>query len=184
MTYISITKVINNKIAKYQDFQEQVDALTHANTHSGFVYHNQENHPLDDIFIGANNTVTINTEPRVLKETKNLRNLVNKERDRRILLPKELVLSSGKSFTVDMTGESRANIDSMVGASLAKKALGLNTTISFRDADNVDHDLTNDEIIEMGLLLVQSVEQLHIKSRAIKDMETIPSDYANNSHWT
>lgn len=107
---------------------------------------------------------------------------VNAERDRRIYLPKAVSLTTGKNFAADMGGDSRSNISDLGIAAVAKKAAGITTPISFRDANNVDHDLTNDEVIEMGLQIAAQVQAIHIKARAIKAMDPIP-DPKNDALW-
>lgn len=108
---------------------------------------------------------------------------VNAERDRRILLPKTVNITSGKILTVDMANGGRENIDSLAAAALAKQSLNITSTISFRDSSNNDWNLTNEDILEMGLQIVQQVEQIHIKARQIKAMQPIPSNLTDDIYW-
>lgn len=114
--------------------------------------------------------------------------MVNMERERRILLPKHITLSSGKSFVADMAGgpsgtSGRDNIRHLVLTALARKAAGSQATFSFRDADNMDHDLTADEIIEIGAAIDDQVQLLHIAARRMKATYPIPSDYMRDNRW-
>jgi len=108
---------------------------------------------------------------------------INNERDRRINMIKTVSLTSGKSFPCDMDNGGRANIDSLGAAAIAKMLLNDTTTFSFRDANNVDWELTNDDVIEMGLQIARQVEALHVKSRALKAMRPIPPRFADDSYW-
>jgi len=108
---------------------------------------------------------------------------VNKERDRRINLPKPVSLSSGKSFVCDMANGAMANISDLGTAAVAKILISNDTTFSFRDANNQDHDLTNADVIEMGLQCAAQVEQIHIKAREIKAMNPIPEDVTDDILW-
>lgn len=109
---------------------------------------------------------------------------VNRERDRRILLPKLVSLSSGKTFHVDMANGGRENIGDLVTLAIVQKSSADETPlISFRDASNVDQSLTNDEMIEVGVQVAEQVQQIHLKARALKDIEPIPEDYYDNKYW-
>jgi hypothetical protein len=109
---------------------------------------------------------------------------VNRERDRRILLPKTVTLPNAGTITVDIDRGGRENIGDLVTAAIAKTIAGNNTPVSFRDASNVDRDLTNADYIAMGLQIMQQGSAIHIKARAIKAMNPIPADYAADSRWT
>lgn len=108
---------------------------------------------------------------------------VNAERDRRVYLPKPVALTSNKNFTCDMSGDGRQNIGDLGTAALAKMAANDDSTVSFRDAANQDHDLTNADIVEMGLQIMAQVQAIHIASRALKATDPIPSDYTADKYW-
>lgn len=110
--------------------------------------------------------------------------MVNEERDRRIYSTAEVFLSSGKNFSVDMSDGGRQNISDVGTAALAKSAIGSNTTISFRDTENNDWDLTNQDAIEMGLQVMAKVEAIHVACRALKANTPIPWDYTDDSYWS
>lgn len=108
---------------------------------------------------------------------------VNVERDRRIMLAKTVTLPQAGTITVDMANGGRENIGDLGTAAIAKTMASNNTTISFRDASNVDRDLTNADLIAMGLQIMAQVSALHIKARAIKAMSPIPVDFRSDSYW-
>lgn len=109
---------------------------------------------------------------------------VNRERQRRIDLPINIVLD-GKAFPVDMDNGGRQNIGDLGTIAIALTISGdTTTTTSFRDANNVDQDLTPPEIISMGIQCAAVVESYHIKARALKAMLPIPLDYTKDSYWT
>ena len=123
------------------------------------------------------------TQEEIDSRIEDLKRQINDERDRRIDLPKSVSLTSGKSFTVDMSNGGRQNIGDLGTAALAKASINDTSTISFRDADNVDWDLTNEDIIEMGLQVTAQVSSIHVKARAIKALNPIPTDYTEDSYW-
>lgn len=114
----------------------------------------------------------------------NLRASINQERDRRVAQPKAVSLSTGKAFSVDMANGGRENIGDLVTLAMVQKSsAGETPLISFRDASNVDQSLTNDEMIEVGVQVAAQVQQIHLKARALKDMDPIPEDYYLDSYW-
>jgi hypothetical protein len=112
-----------------------------------------------------------------------LKKKINLERDRRIDLPKFVSLSSGKSFNVNMSDGGRQSISNLETTAISKSMIQDNSTFSFRDADNVDWELSNSDILEMGIQITKSINDIHIKARELKDMENIPSDYTNDIYW-
>jgi len=108
---------------------------------------------------------------------------VNAERDRRIDLPKTVSLKGGKTFTVDMARGGRENISDLGITAVARQLAGDQTVVSFRDADNIDRDLSPAEIIEMGLVVAAQVQAIHLKARAIKALDPIPADFRDDRRW-
>lgn len=108
---------------------------------------------------------------------------VNRERDRRIMLPKTVTLPNAGMMTVDMANGGRENIGQLGTAAIARTMNNITGTISFRDADNTDHNLTNADLIAMGLQIMAQVSALHVKARAIKAMNPIPADYTSDTYW-
>lgn len=108
---------------------------------------------------------------------------VNRERDRRIMLPKTVTLPNAGTITVDMVNGGRENIGDLGSAAIAKTLASDNATISFRDSSNVDHDLTNADIIAMGLQIMAQVSAIHVKARTIKATSPIPNDFRDDEYW-
>lgn len=122
----------------------------------------------------------ITDEDMKASANRSLRDDVNKERQRRILA----------GTTVDgvrVTGSDNDTRNLMVlalGAQL-RLAGGDNETITtFRDADNVDHDLTPEQVLNLWQKSAAFVSMLYQKSWAIKALESIPSDYTKDKHWS
>lgn len=108
---------------------------------------------------------------------------VNIERDRRILLPKTVSLSTGKTFVCDIDNGGRENIGDMDAAAKTKEAIGNFDLIPFRDANNNTHDLSNAEVMEMALQIFARGSAIHIAGRALKAMDPIPENYEDDSYW-
>ncbi|WP_319533428.1 hypothetical protein [uncultured Cohaesibacter sp.] len=69
------------------------------------------------------------------------------------------------------------------GAQLRIASGDTTTTITFRDADNVDHDLTPPQVLELwqgGANFISAVMQA---SWDLKAATPIPSDYTDNAYW-
>lgn len=109
---------------------------------------------------------------------------VNVERERRVNLVVPVYLSTGKVFAVDMAGGGRANIGDLALMAVIKNGAGVTTDFTFRDANDTDHTLTNDEVIEMGMQAAASFDYYYKKSWALKELSPIPQDYEDDSYWT
>lgn len=103
---------------------------------------------------------------------------VNAERDRRKDLPVTVTVG-GETFPVDCHPAGREAIDAMATA----VAIGLIDPVSFRDANNVDHDLTPLEIKSMALQVMAALEALHQRARELKAMDPIPLNFADEKYW-
>jgi hypothetical protein len=55
--------------------------------------------------------------------------------------------------------------------------------IPFRDADNVVHTLTPQEMLDLANAAKQYVSEIYAASWALKDAETVPEDYADGKYW-
>lgn len=108
---------------------------------------------------------------------------VNTERDRRINLQVTVLLSTGKTFPVNMANGGRANISDMALMAVVKNSSGIATDFTFRDASNTDHQLTNNEVIEMGMQAAANYDAIYKKSWALKALNPIPTDYTDDSYW-
>lgn len=109
---------------------------------------------------------------------------VNVERERRVNLVVPVYLSTGKVFAVDMAGGGRANIGDLALMAVIKNGAGVTTDFTFRDANDTNQTLTNDEVIEMGMQAAASYDAYYKKSWALKELSPIPQDYEDDSYWT
>lgn len=104
---------------------------------------------------------------------------VNAERDRRIV--------AGKTINgVAVTGreEDARNLTNLALASQLRIGSGDTTTpITFRDGNNVDHDLTPAEMLALWQGSAAYVSELYAASWVIKTLDPIPTDYADNTRW-
>ena len=113
---------------------------------------------------------------------------VNAERDRRIAAGFSF---SGHLFQAD--SESLSNINGAVSGALAAKGAGVagdatnwfnGTTLNWIAADNTPVAMTPDQVIAFGQAAMAHKAR-HIQvARGLKDMNPIPLDYTDDSHWT
>lgn len=109
---------------------------------------------------------------------------INIERQRRIALPLTVTITGGGTFAADMSDQSRANIAGLTTLAMILSGQGQTTTMTtFRDADNVDHSVTPAQAIQIGVQAALHVDALYKKSWALKAMEPIPADYADDNRW-
>lgn len=110
---------------------------------------------------------------------------VNAERQRRIV--------DGKSFNgIRVTGrdEDVRNLTNLALAAQIRIGGGDTTTLTtYRDGDNVDHDLTPPEILSLWEQASAYVSALYATSWAMKDgtgdfTGGIPDDYTADIHWS
>ena len=105
---------------------------------------------------------------------------VNAERQRRILLGTTI---NGVYVTGDDV--NRANLSDLAfGASLRIGAGDVTTVTTFRDGNNVDHDLTPLELLSLWQQAAAHVSLLYAKSWTLKGMDPIPVDFADDSYWS
>lgn len=109
--------------------------------------------------------------------------MVNGERDRRIYKPKLVDPGIGVTFSVDMAGGGRENVANLVQEAFARILAEEIDPIEFRDADNIDRELTPAQVVAMGRQMVEQVRAIHGSAKVLKAMDPIPADYADESHW-
>lgn len=110
---------------------------------------------------------------------------VNQERDRRIQVGATFTIAP--SVTVYVTGSDAdaRNLTNLALAAQLRLASGDNATLTtFRDGNNVDHDLTPSQMLSLWQQSANYVSVLYEKSWAIKAMTPIPADFATNSYWS
>lgn len=109
--------------------------------------------------------------------------MVNAERERRLLLGSEF---NDMFNHIYITGDetNRANLSDLVMGAMLRVMSGDTTTITtFRDGNNIDHDLTPPELLALFGQASSYVSLLYQKSWALKAMDPIPTDYTDDSYW-
>lgn len=107
---------------------------------------------------------------------------VDAERERRIALPLEVTLSVG-TITINMDAHAQRNIQGLASVGQYLVATSSSDTTAFRDYDNTSHDLAPADLIGMGLQVAQRIQSVYAASWAIKAMDPIPADYADDGWW-
>lgn len=109
---------------------------------------------------------------------------VNRERDRRVFAGTTVVLTGYGPVPLQGRDQDQTNLLGLVTAASLRIAAGDSvTTTKFRDAANVDHDLTPSQIIEMWSKGSGWISAVYQASWAIKAMDPIPADFADDTRW-
>lgn len=118
-------------------------------------------------------------EQKLATEQAGLSAAVNAERTRRV--------TAGKAINgIHVTGsdDDARNLTSLALASQLRLASGdVETTTTFRDGGNVDHELTPAQLLYLWQQSAEYVSALYAASWALKAMEPIPDDYASDGYW-
>lgn len=107
---------------------------------------------------------------------------VNAERDRRIGEPITVLIEDIGPVRIDMTPQSRNNIQGLITLAMLQQG-STEPMVTFRDADNEDHDLTPAQVIQMAVQAAQRVDAIYKASWALKAEDPIPIDYTAGGHW-
>jgi hypothetical protein len=109
---------------------------------------------------------------------------VNTERERRIAAGATVTVTGAGDIPVQGREEDVRNLQGLGLVALARVSTGDTTTITeFRDAENVYHDLTPPQVLELVQAAAGAAEAIIQASWAIKAMDPIPADYADDTHW-
>lgn len=94
-------------------------------------------------------------------------------------------LPTGLGWDVDLRNEQdRRNIQAKYSIALKRKINNDNSTILFRGADNVDRNLTPDQMIAVGDAADAWITSVYAASWVLKETAGgIPADYADDSRW-
>ncbi|WP_281978798.1 hypothetical protein [Pseudorhizobium flavum] len=112
------------------------------------------------------------------------RALVDQEHDRRA--------SAGKSFTVTgygdvaLEGSLRTQTVLLALKDTARDLINASVTdpvLMLTDRDNVDHYLTPSQVVELVNAGKQYMQELHAAKRALKEMQPVPADLADDGYW-
>ena len=104
--------------------------------------------------------------------------MVNAERARRIL--------AGKVINGMLVTGSQADQMNLTNLGAYAKLLvdqSSVATITFRDGNNINHDLTPAQMLQVWEAGVSYISAVYKASWDLKDMGTIPIDYTNDSYW-
>jgi hypothetical protein len=121
----------------------------------------------------------ISAEQKAAEARAAKRKAVNAERQRRLIV-------GGVINGVHVTGtdEDIRNLTSLTLAARMRLAAGDDETLTtYRDGDNVDHELTPSQLLEIWQVSSAYVSELYAASWALKAMDPIPEDYADDHHW-
>lgn len=106
-------------------------------------------------------------------------NDINAERSRRILAGKVI-----DGVHVTGSDEDARNLMSLaLGAQMRLAAGDTEAVTTFRDGDNVDHELTPAQLLSLWQQSAAYVSALYAASWALKAMEPVPAEYENDSYW-
>lgn len=109
---------------------------------------------------------------------------VNRERDRRIAAGTTVTVTGYGDIPLQGGERDQTNLLGLVAAAQVRLAGGDSTTLTrFRDAQNVDHMLTPTQIIEMWSKGAAWISANYEASWAIKALDPIPADYADDERW-
>lgn len=110
---------------------------------------------------------------------------VNAERARRVAAGTIINVSGYGAVALEGRVEDRVNLSGLKDVAKEMIETGdTTTTRQFRDRDNVDHDLTAPQIVELWRKGVMWTEAIYQKSWVLKSMDPIPRDYTDEGYWT
>lgn len=131
-----------------------------------------------------NHTLLITPEMRAVAENEQRRSTVDIERDRRIAVGATVTISGYGDVPIQGGGSHDRNMQALGQVALARTGYGDVTTIThFRDALNTMHQLTPPQVMELWMGAVAATEAIYAASWSLKDMDTIPADYADDKWW-
>lgn len=111
---------------------------------------------------------------------------VQVERDRRILAGSTCTVA-GYPTPIRLAGDPQTsnNMQARVTNAILAQQQGVTDPIfAWRDEDNVVHNLTPAQFLDLFNQASMFVDQLYRKSWALIDNPPIPADYAEDKHWT
>lgn len=125
-------------------------------------------------------TQLVTAEDHAANADRSLRDGINAERQRRILAG-----TTVEGVRVTGTDNDTRNLMGLALGAQLRLAGGDNETITtFRDADNVDHELTPEQVLNLWQKSTAFVSMLYQKSWEIKALEPIPPTYAAEKYWS
>lgn len=108
---------------------------------------------------------------------------IHAERDRRIEGGLTVATSLGTVVAIQSDSVSRENLASLKDVAETMIAMGITDKITYRDLNNVEHELEPTEVRELWLLGVTYIQAIYKVSWALKRLDPIPHDFADDSYW-
>ena len=109
---------------------------------------------------------------------------VNAERDRRIMQGTTVTVTGLGDIPVQGRPVDQVNLMALADTARDLIAAGVTgAVIPFRDGDNALHDLTAAQMLEVSRKGKEAAAAIYAASWALKDGESIPADYADDTHW-
>lgn len=110
--------------------------------------------------------------------------MVNVERDRRIAAGVAVEITGYGLVPLQGRLQDQTNMLGLATAANLRIAAGdIETVTKFRDAANVDHDLTPPQIVEMWSKGAAWISAVFEASWALKAADPIPLDFDDDVHW-
>lgn len=123
-------------------------------------------------------SVIITAEQRDAEKRAATHAAINTERSRRIVAGTVI----GDVYVTGRDEDAR-NLMALALAAQMRIATGDETLTVFRDGDNVDHELTPMQVLNLWKESANYVSHLYAKSWEIKALETLPDDITENDLW-
>ena len=109
---------------------------------------------------------------------------VNEERERRIMVGATFDITGHGPIRLQGDPGTIQNLDSLALKANLMIAQGQGSAVtSYRDADNIVHDITQSQVLEMWSKAGAYIEGCYSASWTLKDNPPIPVDYADDIHW-
>ncbi len=164
---ILIGTVITNLIEADAEFAAEIGAVTVP-----------DNADIGWTFNGS--TYVPPVEPDVVLTTQD----VNAERDRRELAGCTVTVPGAGPIPLEGNEKSMRNLQGLAFAASLRLGQGDTTTVTvFRDAVNVDHALVPAQVLSLWSQGAAYISDLYDASWAIKALDPIPADYADDARW-
>lgn len=108
---------------------------------------------------------------------------IAQEVERRIAMPLTVQGLSVDSFQINMDAPSQRNLQGLASVGMYLSAVAPGTITAFRDYANVQHDLLPSDLVAMGLQVAGRIQAVYEASWALKAIDPIPKNYADDSYW-
>lgn len=110
--------------------------------------------------------------------------LVNFERQRRIVETVNIFVADYSApIAIKGDDQTRSNLQSLASRAQMRIITNDESVTVFRDENNIDHELTPSQVVELGVKMIDRVELLFKSSWSLKAMPELPRDYTDNKYW-